>query len=532
MVQGPSGVVQLAGGRVRGADLGGVWAFSGIPYAAAPVGPLRWRGPQRHAGWRGVRDAAAFGPVAPQAAPGAGPALAGRAVEQSEDCLSLNVWTPALGEGRRAPVLVWVHGGGFTSGAGSFPLYHGEALARAAGVVVVTFNYRLGALGFLGHPVLVDGSDLVANFGLADQVAALRWVREHVAAFGGDPGNVTVFGESAGGMSISALLAVPAARGLFHRAVVESGPPYTHDMGRAAEVAADLFSALGVRAPSRRVLEQVPAHELVAATAALQGRLPRPGEVPLPHLPVVDRAFLPAPPLDAVAAGSAAGVPLVVGTNRDELTLFGLGDPRRKVTNHRALRRRLWRSAPGLDVDRAVDTYRRARAGRGEPVDPGALWTAMGSDLVFRWPSLRLAAAQRAHQPATYVYLFTWESPFLGGTLGATHGMEIPFIFRSVAHPVVSALVGGGAAAEHLSEMMSGAVAAFARTGDPSHPLLGPWPAWDAADRATMVFGPSTGVVARPRDEELAVWEAVQPMPVRTGPPVTRAAAGSATMRR
>ena len=202
------------------------------------------------------------------------------------------------------PVMVWVHGGGFTTGAGSSLLYRGGDLARDGDVVVVTGNYRLGALGFLGHPALGDpATGAIGSWGLLDQIAILRWVRDHIAAFGGDPGNVTLFGESAGGMAISALLGVPAARGLFHRAVVESGPPYTHSVDQAVRAASDLAGLLGVGDVTRQSLEAVPADELVAATAELQNRSPRPGELPLPFLPVVDGHFLPRRPEDAVAAG-------------------------------------------------------------------------------------------------------------------------------------------------------------------------------------------------------------------------------------
>lgn len=256
----------------------------------------------------------------------------------------------------------------------------------------------------------------------------------------------------------------------------------------------------------------MPADDLVAAVQTLQQRTPEPGELPLRLLPVVDGMFLPRPVLESVARGSAADVGLIIGTNRDELTLFAIGDPLRTVDDDSKLRRRVAHAAPSVDVGAVVETYRSARLSRGEGVTPQQLWTAIGTDRVFRWPSLQLAAAQRLHQRATYVYLFTWESPAFGGTLGASHGIEIPFVFRTVNQPVIAPLVGGGPEAEALSAQLSGAIVAFARDGDPSHEGIGRWPSWEPDTRTTMVFGPEGGVEDRPRDEQ-SVWEQYYPLP-------------------
>ncbi len=509
------GVLEVSGGRVRGHEQDGLWSFTGIPYARGPAGALRWRPPVPPEPWKGIRPATEFGPIAPQTPAVAGAGIPGDPVGQSEDCLSINVWTPAP-DGRRRPVMVWIHGGGFTSGTGASLLYRGHKLARTGDVVVVTFNYRLGALGFLAHPAMsVSTAEWATfgNWGLLDQLAALRWVGDHIADLGGDPTNVTVFGESAGSMSISALLTSPAARGMFHRAVLQSGPPYSHVPQRAARAAEDLSVELGLGRVDRDRLSSVPAADLVEATRRLQARLPGPGELPIPFLPVIDGAVLPSRPEEALSAGAAAGIPVLVGTNRDELAFFAVGDPRlRAIDDHGGLIEWVGRAAPAVSPEDVVATYLAARQARGEGTTPHDLLVAAGTDLVFRWPSLVLAAAQTHHRTDAFVYLFTWETPVFGGYLGSCHALEIPFVFGSVRHPAIAAFTGGGPTAEALSQRMQQAWVSFARTGDPSHGDVGSWPAWDPLDRATMVFGRASAVVNAPRNEELAVWERAAPL--------------------
>lgn len=503
------GAVEVTGGRVRGERRDGVWRFLGVPYGASPAGGRRWRAPDPPEPWDGVRDATAPGPVSPQTPAPPGMSLPGDPVVQDEDCLHLSLWTPDL-DGARRPVMVWIHGGGFTGGTAGSVLYDGTWLAARGDVVVVTVNYRLGALGFLAHPALAGPDGGWANWGLLDQVAALRWI-DHVGAFGGDPGCVTVFGESAGGMSVCALLAMEASQGLVHRAAVQSGPAYTFDGARAADAAAELAAVLGLAEVRRDILETVPARDLVNAVATMQARTPRPGELPLPLLPTVDGVTMRARPLDAVAAGAAAGVPLLIGTNRDELAYFTLWDPSAASMGEEKLLLRLARSAPDVDPLRVADRYRRSRTARDESVVPRDLWVAAGSDLVFRWPSLRLAAAHHHHEPRTFAYLFTWETPVLDGALGSCHALEVPFVFGSVRNPVVAAFSGGGSEADALSEAMAEAWLAFARDGDPSTPDRS-WPRWEPDDRLTMVWGRAPAVERGPRDEELAAWEEVFPL--------------------
>ncbi len=509
------GVVSVAGGRLRGVWRGDLWSFSGVPYGRAPTGSLRWLPPQPPEPWVGVRDSSEFGPIAPQPPSVPGPtstAEPGGAESQDEDCLSLNVWTPALPEEQAEaapgrPVMVWIHGGGFTSGSGSVFLYRGGNLVRNGDAVVVTINYRLGALGFLGLP----GPDgLVGNWGLHDQVAALRWVHDNIAAFGGNPDNVTVFGESAGAISVVALLAAPSASGLFRRAIVQSGGAHVHDGDQAARAASRLAAALGIATYDRDALIAVPAADLVAVTTELGGRRPDPGLLPIPFLPVVDGAFLPQHPLHAVASGAASAVDLVIGSNRDELTLFALGNPALSALDGDGVLGWLANALPGAAAAEVVSSYRAAREARDEPTTPQDIWVAAGSDIVFRWPGLQLAAA---HGGRSFVYLFEWASPVLGGVLGSCHALELPFVFGAVHIPAVQMLTGSGPEVALLSDQMQAAWLTFARGGNPSHEGIGEWPAWERERRTTMVFGPRTGAVPRPRDAELGVLERFRPLP-------------------
>ena len=523
------GIVEVQGGRLRGVERKGVWSFSGIPYAAPPEGHHRWRPPVEGESWAGIRECDAFSPSAPQAPMVAGMSLAAEPERHSEDCLYLNVWTPGI-DGARRPVMVWIHGGGFTTGSGSGGLYRGGVLARDCDVVVVTINYRLGALGFLAHSALADpgqpwlGGDSwsgTGNWGLADQVAALIWVRDHIASFGGNPGNVTIFGESAGGMSVSALLGVPAAKGLFHRAIIESGPPYTHGIDQAADRAETLAALLGVPM-NRDAMEKVSADDLVRALGVM-GKTLRVGDgLPLPVLPTVDGGLLEITPEEAVTAGSASDIPLLIGTNRDEAAFFAVGIPQITNLDDDGLLGWMDRVAPTSNEAAAViAAYRDIRAGRGESVQPPDLWVAIASDVIFRLPSVGLAESHDAvaHSGVgTYVYLFTWETAALGGMLGSCHGLEMPFVFGTVQNPSVQLFSGGGDDAFELSEGMRRSWAAFARAGTPSNDTAGEWPAWGSHQRATMVFGPWPGnegmwrSISGPRDAEL---EALAPAIVR-----------------
>ena len=504
------GVVTTHAGAVRGIEADGVWSYRAIPYAAAPVGHLRFRPPQPVPAWAGVRDASSFGSVAPQSPSGIGSYFPGDPVEQAEDCLTVNVWTPVPRRGP-LPVMVYVHGGAFCNGSGSSVMYRAERLA-SRGVVVVTFNYRLGALGFLAHPALVDEeSGGFGNWGIHDQIAALRWVRDNVGAFGGDPSNVTVFGESAGAMSICDLLATPAARGLFRRAIAESGAALAIDPPPAARIAERLAGQLGLAEFSRDALAGVPADELIGAQIAVNAEVD--AGAGLPFQPVVDGGLLARHPEDAVVAGSSAGVELLIGSNRDEFKLFSFAVLARRELSEAEAERLVGRYLRGAGLEDealagdAIAEYRRARHDRGEPATARALFDAIVTDWIFRVPQLRLAEAHRSRTPATYAYLFDWPSPFAGGGLGACHGVELPFVFGTVHEPIIGLFSGSGEDAFRLSDEMQASWVAFARSGDPSNDLAGSWPRYEATRRATMRFGPRTGLVDAPYESERQFWE-------------------------
>lgn len=450
-------------GALRGTGLDGVLAFKGVPYAAPPVGDRRFRPPAPVEPWEGTRDALTFAPSCPQ--PDQRPPGWPQEHALDEDCLYLNVWTPSIDDGAR-PVMVWIHGGGYAVGSGSWPLYDGANLARRGDVVVVTVNHRLGALGYL-HLGAIAGEEFATsgNNGQLDLVASLEWVRDNIAAFGGDPGNVTVFGESGGGAKISTLLAMPSARGLFHRAVIQSGPGLRVTSRRRAEEATrGLLDELEVSAANLSALWDLPAERFVSSGSGGLGRMA--------FGPVLDGITIPAHPAQALADGTAIDVPLMIGCNRDEgAGLGGLPDD----LDEARLRERLaqWGEE---HVDDILATYRGLFPDAPE-VD---LLSFVITDSRMRYGSIKLAEAHLAGcQSPTYMYFFTYQ---LGGRAG--HGYEIAFHFDNVAGEYGHQ----SASRQRLVDEMSGAWLAFARSGDPNHDGLAEWPPYTVPDRATMVF--------------------------------------------
>lgn len=476
--------VETTNGRVAGTAHPGHTAFRGIPFAASAGGTGRFRAPQPVQSWTGTREATEWGNAARQS----GHPLPGFAASgpQDEDCLYLNVFTPAADQQRR-PVLFWIHGGGFTHGTAAEPLYDGGPLAERGDVLVVTINYRLGALGYLYLLDHLPSAGLSANVGQLDQIAGLKWVRDNIAAFGGDPGNVTIFGESAGAAAVGSLLAMPAAQGLFHKAILQSGTGRAGSPETGARLADMMLAELGLDRASAEKILTVPADEIVAAqgnvAAAQRG-------VGLMFGPVCDGATLPEQPLSAVRAGRAASIPVIVGTNRDEVKLFA-ATMRREPMEDGALVSAVRATLPKAsenDARELVELYRSSRRSRGLPDTSLDVIDAIGTDARFRVPALRLATAQHEHQPDSYAYLFTYASPARHGALGACHALEMPFVFGTVHAPTQDRFAGSGPEVEKLSETMMDAWLSFTRTGRPGQSPGGEWSAYDSATRPTMVF--------------------------------------------
>jgi para-nitrobenzyl esterase len=492
--------VRTADGVVRGLAGRRVLRWRSLPYAAAPVGELRLRAPQPVRPWSGVREAVEFGSVAPQHKIGAriGPR---RVLPIGEDCLTLNVTAPPTPSDTPRPVLVFVHGGGYTFGTGALTLYSGARLALRGDVIVVSINYRLGALGYLDFSEFSTAArPFDSNLGLRDQVAALEWVRRNIAAFGGDPDNVTVFGESAGGHAVVSLLATPAAAGLFHRAIAQSAPAdWVLNTVESRTFARRVLDKLGV-APENAAtaLSEVPAEELRHAMERALGKVLRQQPGSFPIAPVVDGDFLPRPPLEALAEGSAHPVPLIIGTNRDEATLFKRFDPSLPTTPDQ-LRQALARCGDDYE-NRIVAAY------PGYPKPRVAV--RIGGDFVFWRPSIAAAQGHSRHAP-TYMYRLDYAPPAarLAG-LHATHALDLIPVFGAVDTVLGRSLCPTGGYRQFLAvqnEFQENWLA-FARTGKP----LPSWPEYTEIRRATRIIDAPARVEVDPDNAKRIAWEGIR----------------------
>ncbi|MEV3854889.1 carboxylesterase family protein [Streptomyces sp. NPDC050095] len=482
-----SEVTALTGaGGVRGERLrSGVQRYLGIPYAADPVGELRFRPPARPEPWSGVRDCLAASPAPPQ---GPDPLLesvvgAERVATSEAGCLTVNVWAPGASSDRPdRPVLVWVHGGAYVQGYGHQVWTDGERLAERYGVVVVSLNYRLGALGWLYVPELL-GEEYAgsANLGLQDQIAALAWVRDNIARFGGDPHRVTVFGESAGGGSVAALLGAPAARPLIHRAALQSAPPRAVRSADEAAAVAQAYAAVLKEQTGVTDVREASVDQLLAAQDELMTRHP---VHEIPFTPVVDGSVLPLHPLQALRNGSCAHIPVLAGTNEHEGRLFvGLGPD---VTGdafdaalaeafpdaeQRARARAVYRTYEGSSQDRPTENL-----------------AALLTDRLFREGTDAFLDAAAEGGGRVWSYLFQEPTPVLGGGLGSTHTLDIPYVFDVLDGPGLTAWL-GDEPPQRLADAMSGAWVHFATEGAPAHRLLPSWPRFEPGERATMLLG-------------------------------------------
>ena len=508
-------VVETASGKIKGYNAAdGTFGFKGVPYGASTAGDNRFMAPQKPAPWPGVRDAVAWAGHSPQAffgqrraevtklAPPADP------VPVSEDCLTLNVWTPGLGNGKR-PVMVWLHGGAFSYGSANTPRTDGARLAWRGDVVVVTVNHRLNIFGFLDLAAL--GGERFAhsgNAGVLDLVASLEWVRDNIARFGGDPGNVTIFGQSGGGGKVSALLAMPAAKGLLHRAIVMSGAGVRMaDPQRSTELAEAVLGVLGVTPKDLEKLQAVPQKDMVAAIQPAQKKL-----AAAPHRlldrygfgPVVDGHDLPHHPFDPKASDLSDTVPVMVGGTKDENALFLAPDDTvwNRSLSEGDLKTRVAKVA-GNETDAVIDLYRRMHP----QMNAAELLIEITTDSNF-WVRSVLLAERKSQQgkAPVFMYSFNWQTPVLDGKLMSPHAIDVPFVFETTD---VGGITGNSPEARALAVVEATTWAAFARAGIPDNAAIPHWPAYTTDTRATMMINAHWTVAGDPQHDARLIWEKV-----------------------
>ncbi len=497
-------VAETSYGKIRGMLVEDIKVFKGVPYGGNTAGANRFMPPVRPAKWAGIRDAIAYGPTAPQTV-GTGGNRPGVPPE-NEDCLVLNVFTPSVSGGKR-PVMVWLHGGGFSTGSGSSAINDGTSLAHTSDVVVVTINHRLNVLGstYLGEAAGPEFA-LSGSVGILDIVAALQWVRENIAHFGGDPNLVTIFGQSGGGRKVATLMSMPSAKGLFHRGIIESGAVLRLTTPEdAIHDTQLLLTELGLKANQARELQNVPIARLLAANAAVQQKIaPRePGMVA--NSPMIDGKALPGHPWDPAGPALSANIPLLIGWARTEETLYDRPTPEKLALDEAGLKKRAAERVGG-DSDRVIEAFRKAHP----EATPWDLWILIATDHPRGAYTRELAKRKVAQggSPA-YVYRFDWETPEGGGHMRSPHTVEIPFVFNNIkiAGPLISKMPEAYA----LARTVSASSVAFARTGNPNTSQLAKWPAYSAKSRDTMLFNNQSRIVSDPdRGPRLAMEQALK----------------------
>ena len=485
-------IIETNSGKIQGYAQDGLEILKNVQFAEPPVGELRFMPPVEKKSWDDVLDASEYGFCAYQGYTALEDWF-GKQEPESEDCLNLNIWTPAT-DGKKRPVMVWVHGGAFITGSGISPLYDGTHLAKRGDVVIVTVNYRLGSLGFLYVP------DSTINAGLLDQVMALKWVHDNIEAFGGDPDNITIFGESAGAYSILALATVPAAKGLIKRVIAQSAPKIEEKT--SDKTTRSFMRSLGLKKGDLEGMRKISPEELMKAQNKFMENL---ADL-LAFRPLIDGDILPKLPLKAFGDGYCKDIDFMIGSNSEEFKLF-LAAPQFQGLTGEKLESMLigFLSMAGISMNKGkelLELYKKEEEG-SSLVD---ILTILTSDAMFRIHSSHYLEAHNLHNSNTYNYLFTMKSPLMDGKLGSCHALEIPFVFGTTKIPRLDEFAGKGPDVEMVCEQMMDAWIAFARTGNPNADSIPDWPAYETEKRSTMVFGKDTKVVEKYHDKHREAW--------------------------
>ena len=500
--------VNTKNGKIRGyLTHNKVLSFKGIPFAESPIGKLRFETPKPKNSWSGVLDAHKFGPIAPQPVLGLG-ASSQESIEQSEsDCLTLNIWTPAI-DNKKRPVMFWIHGGAFEMGNGRLP---GELLAKRGDVVIISMNYRLGVLGFLYVP------GKTANVGLLDQVLALRWVKDNVSGFGGDPKNICVFGESAGGDSISALMAMPSASGLFRRAIIQSNvsDPFNLKPSEGEIYSKRVFEKAGVKYNDLESLKEIPVKKLIRAYSKAQIGLSDLPQMIDYYPPYVDGEILPLNPFEAIKKGYTKGIELLVGSNENEIKFWNLFEPRAIEITQKQVYQNFqtfltYLGQNELKIKQFIEVYKNNRYNEFSTIERDMM-DAFYTDVMFRIPVLRFSEVQSNLQPNVYSYLFSWKSPWQNGKLGAYHGLDVGFVWGALSERKAQLMFEVERTEETtiLSKQMMDCWINFARSGNPNHKGIPEWPKFNLNSRPTMIFDKKTKVTNDPLSETRVLWEGI-----------------------
>jgi len=492
-------IVETKSGKVSGYSSRGIKKFKGIPYIEPPIGNLRFKPPVPIEPWDNIRDATKFSPICPQVSTPFDN-IRGSLPQSEEESLTMNIFTQSTNDEKR-PVMFFIHGGAFSTGSGRF--FDGSNLVLRGNVVYVSINYRIGPFGFLFIP---GGTNATANVGLLDTIAGLKWVKNNITVFGGDPENITVFGVSAGAFLIACLLAMPSSKGLFKRAILQSGAPNKFNLQPSIgiEVYEKLMKKLGLengdieslrKLHYESIIKGLDDFELVQRLGAQR------------FVPILDKNSMPQHPLEAVKNGAAQDIDLFIGTNLNETKLWSVFAPEAPF-GEEDLHKNVNRIMQKINQDETkskqiIEIYRKSRN------NPRDIFDAINTDYSFRIPSIRLAEEQSKHQENTYMYLFTWQNPIGGGKYGANHGLEGSFVFGMLPDQNRGIFPGKNEETLELSEKMMDTWIAFARSGNPNHENITEIPPYDEEKRATIIFDKEVKIVSDPYKNERAAWEEI-----------------------